>query len=58
VIDEDEPQRQSAARIQPQVAAISLRPKGWTFSRRRQTIGHDLINPTHRFRTTLATLCQ
>jgi hypothetical protein len=31
VIDEDEPQRQPAARIQPQVAAISIEVNGRNF---------------------------
>ena len=43
VIDEDEPQRQAAAGIQPQVTVIAIDMNG---SRRpRQMIGHDLNQP-------------
>jgi hypothetical protein len=44
VIDEDEPQRQPAARIQPQVAAISIDVNGRNFDSPLQ-IDHDLNEP-------------
>jgi hypothetical protein len=44
VIDEDEPQRQPAARIQPQVAAISIDVNGRNFGS-PLLIGHDLSEP-------------
>jgi hypothetical protein len=45
MIDEDEPQRQPAVRIHPQVAMISINVNGGHSDRSRQMIGHDLNEP-------------
>src|ERR1017187_5543558 len=45
VIDEDEPQRQPAARIEPQVTEISIDMNGRNLGSPRKMIGHDLNEP-------------
>jgi hypothetical protein len=42
MIDENKPQRQPAACIQPQVTSISIDLNSGTFSGPRPTIRHDL----------------